>query len=125
MGKFTSMRASDSPRLQEADLKADAQWWSDYPAIHEYLTEATQEGGGHRQTATLLIFYEDGYWKVCLNDRQNGRSLWASAAGLLGALLALEEDLEAGGTGWRKSGGPSQSGKPKNGLDNAKRRSDK
>ena len=45
--------------------------------LHEFFTVLdpklkVQKGG------TLLLFAEDGKWKVCLNDRQTGMALWLS-----------------------------------------------
>lgn len=75
----------------------------EFPAILEYLTSAEWEDGQCRETSTLLIFQEDGFWKVCLNDRSLLRSLWASGSSLPGAIRALEMALQTGSCEWRRS----------------------
>ena len=81
-----------------------------YPALSEYLSEHHFDDGSLRITSTALLFQEEGVWKVCLNDRQNDRSMWAAGSTVSAAFDALEV-LVATGTGvWRKSG---QSGKYK------------
>jgi len=71
------------------------------PSLLEYLTSVLFEDGSERETSTLLVFTEDGRWKVALNDRQEGRSLWVSGSSFFGALLALEEQLCTGEGDWR------------------------
>lgn len=76
---------------------------SKFPAVWEYLAVSVWDDGSARETATLLLFCEDGQVKVCLNDREAQRSAWASGRTLDDALEALEGGLEEGSTSWRKS----------------------
>lgn len=75
------------------------------PAVHEFLTLTTLPDGSSRQVATLIVFADAGAIKVCLSDRQTGRSLWATADTLDDALGALDEAIQAGTADWRVSGG--------------------
>lgn len=73
------------------------------PVLCEFLTSTAYDGdaAGTRQTATLLIFAQDGAWKACLRDRQEARALWVAAA-LFTDLISVLEDALANGTGiWR------------------------
>jgi hypothetical protein len=72
-----------------------------FPVLWEYLTTARFEDGSHRETSTLLVMVEQGRVKACLNDRDAGRSLWASADGLETALRHLEAALGDEGADWR------------------------
>lgn len=75
---------------------------TNYPAIWEYLTLELYEDGKRRQRSTLMVMVEDGGVKCCLNDRDNARSLWVTAASLEAALAALEIALAGeDGAGWR------------------------
>lgn len=50
-----------------------------YPLLADHLTATQYEDGGPREVSTLLVFSQDGLWKCCLRDRQEGRCLWAAA----------------------------------------------
>ena len=72
-----------------------------WPQLIEYLNAAAWDDGSPRETSTLMLLIEDGWLKVCLNDRAVGRSLWQSADTLMDALDALEDHLVAGTGEWR------------------------
>lgn len=78
-----------------------------FPALAEYLTATVLGEDRQRKTATLLLFCEDGLFKVCLNDRQEALSAWASGETAREAIEALEASLEAGEASWRRSAGAS------------------
>lgn len=78
-----------------------------FPALAEYLTATVIGESIQRRTATLLLFAEDGVFKVALNDRQEAMSAWASGDTVQEAIEALEASLEAGEASWRRSGGAS------------------
>jgi len=75
-----------------------------FPALAEYLTAVAIGEDRQRKTATLLLFAEDGVFKICLNDRQEALSAWASGPTVQEAIEALEASLEAGEAAWRRSG---------------------
>lgn len=77
-------------------------WEKEYPALFEYLTLVVWEDGTARQTSTLLLFFEDGAWKACLNDRENARSAWASGGSPHQAIRALEDALGDDLVEWRR-----------------------
>jgi len=80
-----------------------------FPALLEYLTDREGQGGAVRQTATITLFAEDGMFKACLNDRQEGLSTWASGESVQDTIEALEGLLASGEAVWRRAGG----GKPR------------
>lgn len=54
----------------------DDQWLKDVaPALNELLTDVQGDKEGAR-AGTLLLFAEDGRWKVCVNDRNHQMVLW-------------------------------------------------
>lgn len=106
--------ASFVKRAQEAREQArttegaqDAAFRSRFPALWEWLSVDAYDDGGARETATLLIFFDEGAFKCCLNDRDQGRSLWATGGSFDGAMQALEAFLATGEGDWRSN----QSGK--------------
>ena len=80
------------------------------PVLTAYLVDHEYADGSARQVATLLVFTEDGSWKVCLNDRSQGRSAWCSGPSVREALMSLERALTDGTASWRKSGTPAGRG---------------
>lgn len=83
----------------------DAVWMERLPALWEYLTAEEFEDGSAREVATILAFFEEGQWKVCLNDRAREASAWKSGRTLFSAMEALDADLQAGTQEWRVSRG--------------------
>jgi hypothetical protein len=87
----------------------DAWLAKDCPALHEMLTVTDLGDGKVRQVSTLTIFVEDGLWKGCLNERDQGLTLWSSGDSVEGTLHSLEERLMAPKVDWRR--------KPQGGRD--------
>lgn len=111
MAKWVRKAVADETQSREkASVQAD-QWAIDHPALWEYLTIDQHEDGSERTTSMLNVFCESGLVKVALQDREVGRSLWASAQGLPGALMALEMMLQSGQGEWRQSRQAGSKGK--------------
>lgn len=89
-------------------VDGDVQLASLLPAVAEYLFTSSYEDGTMRQRSTLLLFYEDGLCKVCLNDRAEGRTMWRSGCSAWEALEALEQALASGAIDWRKQTGTTR-----------------
>jgi len=103
---------NEAQRRQVQGPEAEA-WVRAHPALWEYLTLEAFDDGTKRQTATVCLFVEDGFVKIALQDRQEGRSLWVSSPSPEGGFDALEAHLAQGTGEWRRSrnGHPSHSGK--------------
>lgn len=80
---------------------ADEAWAEAHPALLEYLSVETWADGRARTTSTVLIFYDTGACKACLNDRDNGRVAFVSAGSPETVLAALERGLEDDTLDWR------------------------
>ena len=92
--------AKDQKRATVLDERGK-DWMMAYPAIWEYLTLEAHEDGTPRERSMLMILVEDGIVKGCLQDRDQGQSLWASGSGVPGVLEALDRHLQAGTGEWR------------------------
>lgn len=75
-----------------------------FPCIQEMLSVVHYPDGEARRTSTFTVFLEDGVAKVCLNDRDNGLTGWASGADALLAMDSLEAMLAADTVVWRAAG---------------------
>lgn len=100
---FLERAARVKEQAQAVMMDADDKVAKACPALWEYLTATAWPEGGERETATVLIFVEDGTFKGCLNDRANSRSGWASADSFTGLLDALEGKLQTSEMDWRKN----------------------
>lgn len=83
------------------------------PALLEFLTLTVYPDGSVREPSSLIVLIEGGRFKVCLNDRGEGRTLWRTGDTLEDALLSLEEPLQLGEADWRTSRPQQPRGKPK------------
>lgn len=81
---------------------AGREWAAKHPAVTEYLTATTYPDGGQRQTATAMVFVDQGEWKVCLRDRDTHRTLWVTAGSLAELFTTLEMTLQGGSAEWRQ-----------------------
>jgi len=81
----------------------DPEFSKSYPALHEYLTADQYPDSTPRARSTVSIFVEEGLWKACLNERDQGLVLFV-AEERFGALVeALELLLQEDRVPWRKS----------------------
>jgi len=96
-------RQSADPSSPNAQSSVDADFQSSYPALSEYLTSAAYPDGTVRQLATLTIFREDGWWKACLNEKDQGLVLFVAESRFGTLLEALELLLQEDHPPWRKS----------------------
>lgn len=84
---------------------------ADLPAVREFLTSDRYPDDSPRERSTFTAFCEDGVVKVCLSDRDQGRTLWRTGRGVEDALLMIEAALVDGTADWRRSGGVKPQGR--------------
>lgn len=95
-------RSTPSTNGSAAGVVPPDGWSRTLPALSEYLFSEVYPDGTRRQRATLTVMAGDARGvKVVLNDREEGRSLWATGDDLDGALEALEIMLQQPVTPWR------------------------
>lgn len=75
----------------------------DCPAVTEYLTASVYPDGGPRERSVISVFIEDARVKLCLNDRDAGRTLWRSADGIEDCLILVETAIVDGTADWRRA----------------------
>jgi hypothetical protein len=80
------------------------------PTLHAFMCEV-EEDGKPRSPSSLVVFTEEGSWKVCLTERDAGLQLWRTAETLQKALQAIEKALAGGNADWRKKFVPGPRGK--------------
>jgi len=80
----------------------DTKWAEKHPALWEFLSATAYGDGSERQTSTLSWFIGREGCTIVLQDRDVGRSLWASAPTWEQALRILEQQAQKGPTApWR------------------------
>jgi len=74
-----------------------------YPHLYGFLSESRKTENFHK-TGSMTVFWEDGVFKVCLNDRPNFRSSFVSHGELAGALRVADRGIRSRGLKWRRKG---------------------
>jgi len=83
----------------------DADFKKAYPTLAAFLTDTQYEDRSPRTTATLLIFCENGVLRMCLNDRDNNRSVFFTNETVEGCLMSAENALCSNTVEWRQRNG--------------------
>jgi hypothetical protein len=69
------------------------------------------DDGSSRKPGTLSLFWEDGYWKCWLNDKDASRSACVSSESLEDLFLKVEGRLTEDSVEWRRSFSGGRGGK--------------
>lgn len=103
--------SGQSESLQDPDFQMT------FPALSEFMTAPSYPDGSAREKATVSVFFEDGMFKACLNERDRGLVLFVSEAKFGCLFEALELLLQGEHVPWRISKQTAAKGsqKPKKG----------
>ncbi len=89
---------------ESVEAKAQAgDWGTRLPAITEFLTAIVWDDGTPRLRGSLILFSEEGLWKLCLSDKDSGRVAFVTAQTPVEVFGAAEKGLAAGSLDWRAS----------------------
>lgn len=102
MAKFARRASGSGVPARPKGKEAEDVLSREHPALSEYMTLSKWEDGTERETATLLVLWEEGMWKAQVNDRAQGRAAWWSAWTLTGLLQRVEASLAADEVDWRR-----------------------
>lgn len=94
----------------------DADFLKSYPALGEYMMSQAYPDGTPRLLSTLTLFREDGFWKACLNEKDQGLVLFVAEPQFLVVFEALELLLQEDRPPWRKSTSKGRPGARKGGA---------
>lgn len=72
-----------------------------YSGLVEFLTRIEWDPGEVRVPGTMMVFVEDGRWKIWLHDRDAGEGCFVSGETLHEALEAADKAIAGGGGDWR------------------------
>lgn len=101
MGKFTDQMGKVKAAVAKGGKATDKWLMTAFPAIWDFLTDQSETDGKPRQTTTFLFFVQDGQFKVCVKDRQNGLQAFVSASGAQDVVEAIEAGLRNATLDWR------------------------
>lgn len=96
--------APDDPRFQKS-----------YPALWEYCTSDQYPDGTRRQRSSMVIFFEESVVKLCLNDKDQLRSLWVTADTVEKVFSTADKALQTAHPPWRRDTRPQQQRGPQRG----------
>ena len=97
MARSKEVGVATRNRLSVVDEKLKSQ----FPHLHEFLTEGQWDDGKPRKTGTVMILVEDGYWKGWVHDRDGRVSSWTAGTSVDDLLLMIEDSLERQSMAWR------------------------
>lgn len=102
--KFVKRRNSSSPNGSEVDsVVDDRKAREDLPALCEFLIETKWDDGASRQPGTVLLFHEDGAWKVAINDRDGGLVAFMTFDVLSTLFKRIDAAMQADKLDWKVS----------------------
>lgn len=104
MSKYVSGKGSSGASSVYVPEESERPLAEHYEALVEYLTLSANAEGVARERATLMVVWEEGMWKLGLNDRECGRSCWMSGRTLFEVVESLEVALRSCNVSWRSSG---------------------
>jgi len=102
MGKFLKKKPVGKQYSPLGVPAAESRFAADYPCLYEYLTVSQWEDKSPRLTSTLLLFVDEGRWKVCFTDKDADRYVFLTGLTVEGILNALEAGLKDDQLDWRK-----------------------
>ena len=83
----------------------DSGFEKDWPYLSAFLKDTQWSDGSLRETGTMLIFVQEGYLKMCLNDRACNRSCFITAPSIDCLFDLAEAGLETDKHEWRTKKG--------------------
>jgi hypothetical protein len=91
---------------------SDPRFSKEYPVLWDHLTQTAWKGGDPRETSSLTIFFNDGWLKCVLKERNEPACLWVCELSFFGLLAALEAALTSDRADWRndRQDGPNGKG---------------
>ena len=85
---------------REPELLSRAMFAENYPSLFGLLAKHRENPKFHA-TGCITVFWEDGVFKVSINDRPEGRSCFVSHQELAGALRIADSGIRSGTLRWR------------------------
>lgn len=79
----------------------DADFKARYPCLADHLTSSQYDDRSPRQTSTILVFCDNGVLRICVNDRDNNRSVFFTSETVEGAFLAAENAISTNTADWK------------------------
>lgn len=86
-----------------AAMPTDERFAKKYPALFEFMTAVCYPDGQVRTPSSLLVFAEEGQFKMCLSERDRELALWGTGGTFEEALQVLERRLASDRPDWRRS----------------------
>jgi len=81
----------------------DEQWVKKFPTLAEFISRVLWEPGQPREKGSVFLFFEDGVFKACLNDKDSSQVAFTSSLTFAGLWEALEKGLAKNTLDWRLS----------------------
>lgn len=96
-------RPAETPEQQD-EVLSRANFAHKYPSLFGLLSKIRENDNFHDR-GCITVFWEDGVFKVSINDRPLGRSCFVSSEELSTAFAIADRGLRSGTLKWRKNKG--------------------
>jgi hypothetical protein len=81
--------------------RSQGEYWDRLPAVLEFLSASRWPDGASRSTGTVMVFFEAGFWKCWVHDRDAAQGAFLSARTLPELMQEVEEAVATGKGDWR------------------------
>jgi len=99
-----AMKKPQSADRMASTAAAEAcDWMLDHSGIFAFLTDSKWEDGTRRELGTMMVFFEDGWWKVMINDKALKRLAFVSGDTYADVMLQVEDGLNKDSLDWRRA----------------------
>lgn len=95
-----------SKKVQAVSIEtSDPAFFKKYPALAEFLSLEAWDEQTARERGTLTLFWEEGCFKLAVNDRDSEQTTFLSKGTFLGVLESLEKGFKEDSLDWRAQKG--------------------
>ncbi len=94
-------RPTQSPEQVVAPVSSGV-FQEKYPALFDFLSKVRETANFHK-TGSMTMFWEDGCFKLSINDRPEFRSTFVTSESLGTAFLIADRGLRSRSLRWRKN----------------------
>ena len=78
-----------------------------YPDLAKFLTDDQWDDGSFRVLPTMMLFVQDGVWRLWLNDKALSLSAWVTGLDIDAVLMQADQGLASSTLSWRRPKGRS------------------
>lgn len=102
MSEYVRRRAGGTNGVAAPQLDPGSVLAKQYPALWEFLTLSTWEGGDPRQPGSITVFLGSSGLQACVSDKDGGLVAFVTGRSLEAILLAVDAGIADDSLDWRR-----------------------